>query len=73
MNNPSFGPRTYLVGKVLPLCLAGIGDPRIADNKAAQLDEAIRLTLYIVDLTISRMGRSDGGDWNPQPTKDTTE
>ena len=52
-----FGPRTYLVGCLLPSLLAGIQRSNADPTTAEQLDEAIRLALYIADLTIARMGR----------------
>lgn len=51
-----FGSRTYLVGCILPGILkdmvspSGLGAPE-------KLDEAIRITLYIADLTLARMGK----------------
>lgn len=51
----AFGARTYLVGQVLPMLLKDMVFPQTIDT-AAKLDEAIRIALYITDLTISRMG-----------------
>lgn len=51
-----FGPRTYLVGQILPLLLKDIRQFENSPTAAEQLDEAIRLAMYIADLTIGRMG-----------------
>lgn len=52
-----FGPRTYLVGRLLPVMIANHPGGAITSQSTAEsLDEAIRLTLYIADLTLSRMG-----------------
>lgn len=51
-----FGPRTYLVGQILPLVMRDMACP-VSATTADKLDEAIRVTLYIVDLTIGRMGK----------------
>ena len=52
-----FGQRTYLVGQLLPTMIANHpGGGITAQSTAEALDEAIRMTLYIADLTISRMG-----------------
>lgn len=50
-----FGPRIYLVGCILPGILRDMETPATA-NTAEKLDEAIRVTLYVVDLTLARMG-----------------
>lgn len=53
----AFGPRTYLIGKLLPVMLANHPGGYITSQSTAEsLDEAVRMTLYIVDLTIARMG-----------------
>lgn len=57
----AIGPRTYLVGKVLPVMLAHApGSGKIDVQATADaLDETIRLTLYIVDLTLARMSNTE--------------
>ncbi len=57
-----FGPRTYLVGQLLPAILRDMATPMTATT-AEKLDEAIRITLYIADLTLARMGREIKHDW----------
>lgn len=53
-----FGPRTYLVGQLLPVMLSNHpGGAITAQSTAEALDEVIRMTLYIADLTIGRMGK----------------
>lgn len=68
-----FGPRTYLVGQILPLMLTR--HPGGGDSTAESLDEVIRITLYIVDLTMARMGRKITHDFeesNAKPAEDPT-
>jgi hypothetical protein len=57
-----FGPRTYLVGQILPAILRDMATPT-TETSAEKLDEAIRVTLYIVDLTLARMGKEIVHDW----------
>lgn len=59
-----FGARTYLVGQLLPLMLANHpGGAVTAQSTAEALNEAIRMTLYIADLTLARMGNQIEHDW----------
>ena len=51
-----FGPRTYLIGQILPLLLPGIGTINL---KAEDLDEAIRIAMYIADLTLAPHGQTN--------------
>lgn len=53
----SIGPRTYLIGQLLPLMLeqAPATGSTVKEVIAEQLDEAIRITIYIADLTLARM------------------
>ena len=60
-----FGARTYLVGQLLPVILRDMATPTTATT-AEKLNEAIRLTLYITDLTIARMGKEIKHDWEEQ-------
>ncbi len=64
-----FGPRTYLVGQLLPVMLANHpGGVVNGQSTAEALDEAIRMTLYIADLTIARMGKQVVHDFEePKP------
>ncbi len=57
-----FGPRTYLVGCILPGLLKDMAFPQTLAT-AEKLDEAIRVTLYIADLTLARMGKQLVHDW----------
>ena len=59
-----FGPRTYLIGQILPLLLPGIGT---INSRAEDLDEAIRVAMYITDLTLARMGGQIVHDFEDQP------
>lgn len=69
-----FGTRTYLVGCILPTLLAKHPGGAISGQSTAEsLDEVIRLTLYIADLTLARMGmqiKHDFEETNAQPTQD---
>lgn len=56
------GARTYLVGQLLPLILRDVPTP-ITGTTAEKLDEVIRITLYITDLMIARMGQQVKHDW----------
>ena len=58
----AIGPRTYLVGCILPGILRDMATPTSATT-AEKLDEAIRVTLYITDLMIARMGIQIKHDW----------
>jgi hypothetical protein len=65
-----FGPRTYLVGQLLPVMIKNHpGGEITAQSTAEALDEAIRLTLYIADLTLARMGKEIKHDWQEEPPK----
>ena len=58
-NNPSIGPRVYLVGKVLPIMLENwYGKPSIT------VDDIIEGTLDIVDRTLDAMGKQQK---HPEP------
>lgn len=61
----AFGPRTYLVGQVLPVVLRDMPTP-VGYTQSEKLDEVIRITLYIVDLMIARMGQQIKHDWEEQ-------
>jgi hypothetical protein len=63
-----FGPRTYLVGQLLPLMLRDMAAP-VTATTAEKLDEAIRLSLYIADLTLARMGKQIVHDWEENDAK----
>lgn len=58
----AIGPRTYLVGQLLPLMLRDMPTP-ITGTTEEKLDEVIRITLYITDLMIARMGQQVKHDW----------
>lgn len=59
-----FGPRTYLVGQLLPVMIKNHPGGEITSQSTAEaLDEVIRLTLYIADLTLARMGQEIVHDW----------
>lgn len=67
-----FGPRTYLVGQLLPMMLANHPGGAITSQSTAEaLDEVIRMTLYITDLTISRMGWQIKHDFEETDAKTT--
>lgn len=57
-------PRAYLIGRILPLLLPDIGTINL---KAEDLDEAIRIAMYIADLTLARMGKQIVHDFEAQP------
>lgn len=61
-----FGPRHYLVGCLLPGILRDMACP-LAATSAEKLDEAIRIALYITDLTLARMGKSIVHDFEENP------
>ena len=68
-----FGARTYLVGQLLPVMLANHPGGAITSQSTPDaLDDAIRITLYIADLTIARMGSQivhDFEETNAQPAE----
>jgi len=67
-----FGPRTYLVGQLLPVMIANHPGGAITSQSTAEaLDEAIRMTLYIADLTIGRMGKQIVHDFEETNAKST--
>lgn len=61
----AIGPRMYLVGQLLPVILRDMATPTSATT-AEKLDEVIRVTLYITDLMIARMGVQIKHDWEEQ-------
>ena len=63
-----FGPRVYLVGCILPGLLRDMACPVTATTEE-KLDEAIRVALYITDLTIARMGNPIAHDFDKDPTR----
>ncbi len=62
----SFGPRTYLVGQILPVMLTQLICPP-TNSTADNLSEAVRISLYIADLTIMRMGMPIVHDFEVKP------
>lgn len=60
----AIGPRTYLVGQLLPTMLANHPGGAITSQSTADaLNEVIRMTLFIADLTLARMGQEIKHDW----------
>ncbi len=53
----SFGPRTYLVGQVLPVLLHGMG--KVVLTPRERLD-CVQAAIEIVDLTLERMQWPNG-------------
>lgn len=67
-----FGARTYLVGQLLPVMLAHHPGGAITSQSTAEaLDEAIRVTLYITDLTLARMGKQVVHDFEENNAQST--
>lgn len=50
----AIGPRTYLVGCILPTILKDAPMPEDV-SVIEKLNEAVRLALYVTDLTITKM------------------